>query len=205
MRTHNRRQDAAILLAILLAGTALLTMAVNASNPSNWVLHGAAMFSVYAPVLTWRQGSRSWISVATLVLLGILFPIWGMWAALPSGHLAEWTSSAWPNLADVVASFAGLGGVQGLITAIVLRFACGSIRLSLAVAVAFIPAHLIGMQVSEWFPPPYMTTLGPHRSYAPFLPPIVVTWNVWVAVSMWAWSCSKVDLTQATPELSKNK
>jgi len=205
VRTHNRRHDAAILLAILLAGTALLRMAVDASNPSNWVLHGAAMFSVYAPVLTWREGSRSWIAVATLVMLGTLFPIWGMWAALPSGHLAERASSAWPNLAEVVASFAGLGGIQGLITAIVLRCACGSIRLSLAVAVAFIPAHLIGMQVSEWFPPPYMTTLGQQQSNVPFLPPIVVIWNVWVAVSMWAWSCGKVGLTQATPELSKNK
>ncbi len=207
MPTPNPRRDLAILAGIVLVGVVLLQRSLHASGApgdSNWILYGAAMFSVYTPLLAWSSGSTSLFSRLMLIAFGITFPVWCMWIALPIWVPLSHVSAAWPELGETVAGPIMFGGVQGLVTAIVLAFICRSFWLSVAVGLAFIPAYAIGGALTEAYPPPQWNLRGPPLQSRPFLPPIVVLWNAWVAVSMWVWACRPPRLLQVKSDSSKN-
>lgn len=199
-----RRLDYAALTVILLVSAALFVISLHSSHLTNWIFYGALMFTFYAPLLAWRAGGISLFAKLMLIAIGALFPVWCSWTTILVWIPLSWVCSAWPVFGEAISGFVAIGGIQGLFTAIALAFICRSLRLSSAIALAIIPAYLLGSCASESIPPPPMNTIGPPIHAEPFLPPIIVLWNMFVAVSMWVWACHTPRTRRESGKLSRD-
>lgn len=162
------------------------------ANQMVWTVVGGALCTAYSVVAMRRSLSTSVSDRINVALLTLSFPVWGAALYYPGVLIAGIVSAPFGHIRSVHWMISGLGGVQGLLFAVLIAGACRSPRLACVVGVAIVPAWFATIGVESVVRPHLSANMLALRTgELPFLPTLVVLWNTFVGIAMALWAAHR--------------